>query len=55
MKLKCLNCGYEFDGTISYDELGWHSSCPECECSFDVDIPNNDLMEDLLMEQREQM
>lgn len=37
MKIKCLNCGYEFDGTAEYDELGWHSSCPECESSFDVD------------------
>ena len=39
MKLKCLNCGHEFDGSIGKDELGWHSSCPECECSFDVDVP----------------
>ena len=38
MKLKCLHCEYEFDGTIAWDELGWHSSCPECGCSFDVDI-----------------
>ena len=40
MKLGCLNCGYEFDGNISKDNLGWHSVCPECECSFDVDVPN---------------
>ena len=39
MKLKCLNCGHEFDGSISKDELGWHSSCPKCEGSFDVDVP----------------
>jgi hypothetical protein len=39
MKLRCLNCGHEFDGSISKDNLGWHSSCPECECSFDVDVP----------------
>lgn len=38
MKLKCLHCGYEFDGSIEKDELDWHSSCPECGCSFDVDI-----------------
>ena len=38
MKLKCLHCEHEFEGTISYDEFGWHSSCPECGCSFDVDI-----------------
>ncbi len=36
--LCCLNCGHEFDGTVEYDELGWHSSCPECGGSFDTDI-----------------
>jgi DNA-directed RNA polymerase subunit RPC12/RpoP len=36
-KLKCLQCGYEFSGTIETDELGAHSSCPECGGSFDVD------------------
>lgn len=40
MKLKCLHCGYEFDGSILKDELGWHSSCPDCKCSFDADVPN---------------
>lgn len=44
MKLKCLNCGYEFEGGISKDELGWHSSCPKCECSFDVDVPNGKII-----------
>ena len=39
MKLKCLNCGHEFEGCISLDALGWHSLCPECEGSFDVDVP----------------
>ena len=39
MKLKCLQCGHEFDGTIEYDELGWHSTCPKCDGSFDVDAP----------------
>ena len=39
MKLKCLNCGHEFDGSISKDELGWHSGCPKCNGSFDVDVP----------------
>ena len=38
MKLNCLHCGHEFDGTISKDELGWHSYCEECNTSFDVDI-----------------
>lgn len=39
MKLNCLNCGHEFDGSISKDNLGWHSSCSKCNCSFDVDVP----------------
>ena len=59
MKLKCLHCEYEFDGSIDKDELGWHSSCPECECSFDVDVNveeiKDDFLEDLRMEQQEQM
>lgn len=44
MKLKCLNCKHEFDGTIAYDELGWHSSCPECSSSFDVDLPEGSIV-----------
>ena len=39
MKLTCLNCGHEFDGDVSHDSLGWHSSCPECGGSFDTDAP----------------
>lgn len=39
MKLTCLQCGHKFEGGICYDELGWHSSCPECGGSFDVDVP----------------
>lgn len=39
MKLECWICGHEFDGSISYDPLGWHSYCEECDTSFDVDIP----------------
>lgn len=39
MKLKCLQCEYEFNGTVELDELGWHSSCPKCGGSFDVDKP----------------
>ena len=44
MKLKCLNCDYKFDGDISYDELGWHSMCPECGSSFDVDVPEGKIL-----------
>ena len=39
MKLVCMSCWHEFEGTITKDELGWHSVCPECESSFDVDVP----------------
>jgi len=39
MNLKCLQCGSEFSGPISKDALGWHSLCPECGGSFDVDVP----------------
>ena len=56
MKVKCLNCGYEFDvKKIYHDELGGFTVCPECEGSFDIDISNDDLLEDLRMEQKEQM
>lgn len=40
MKLKCLQCEHEFDGSISKDKLGWHGTCPECGGSFDVDVPD---------------
>lgn len=39
MKLTCLNCNHVFQGNVSYDNLGWHSSCPKCGASFDVDLP----------------
>ncbi len=39
MELTCANCYHIFNGTISLDNLGWHSVCPECGSSFDVDIP----------------
>ena len=38
MKIKCWNCGHEFEGTISKDELGYYSYCENCDSSFDVDI-----------------
>ena len=38
MKLHCLNCGHNFEGFISFDAYGWHSSCPACDGSFDVDV-----------------
>lgn len=44
MKLKCCNCGNKFEGTISHDELGWHSYCNECNTSFDVDVPNGKIL-----------
>ena len=37
MKVKCLNCGYEFETTeIKEDELGLHCICEECGASFDI-------------------
>lgn len=44
MKLKCLNCGREFEGSVSYDDLGWHSLCSECGSSFDVDLPKGKIV-----------
>lgn len=38
--LTCLNCEHEFDGDVSLDALGWHSACPECKSTFDVDVPD---------------
>lgn len=39
MKVKCLNCGHEFETTeIEEDNLGLHCICEECGASFDVDI-----------------
>ena len=43
MELKCLHCECGFDGAIELDELGWHSSCPECGCSFDVDMDEDNV------------
>ena len=35
----CLNCGKEFTfESASNDGLGWHTTCPECKGSFDIDI-----------------
>ena len=37
MKVKCLNCGHEFETTeIKEDYLGKHCICEECGASFDV-------------------
>jgi hypothetical protein len=38
MKIKCGNCGNEFNGSLGNDGLGWHGYCEECNCSFDVNI-----------------
>lgn len=38
MKIKCWNCGHEFDGSLSQDEWSWYGYCKECDSSFDVDI-----------------
>lgn len=44
MILKCLQCDHEFEGTISRDDLGWHSCCPFCGGSFDVDVPHGKII-----------
>lgn len=37
--VQCLNCGKIFHiSSASKDEMGWHTTCPECMGSFDVDI-----------------
>lgn len=37
MKVKCLNCGHEFETTeIKEDYLGKHCVCEKCGASFDV-------------------
>lgn len=39
MKVKCLNCGHEFETTeIKEDYLGKHCICEECGASFDVNM-----------------
>ena len=35
---ECLHCGTVSQKEVSYDELGWHTSCDACESSFDVDV-----------------
>ena len=41
MKLCCQSCGHEFEGLIFKDDLGFHTVCPICESSFDVDFYPN--------------
>lgn len=39
IKVTCLQCGYAFEtNSFECDDLGWYTTCPECEGSFDVDI-----------------
>jgi hypothetical protein len=34
---ECLNCGHEFElNGVSLDGLGWYTSCPACNSSFDI-------------------
>lgn len=44
MKIKCLHCGHLFEGSVSHDDLGWHSLCPKCNQSFDVDLPEGQII-----------
>lgn len=36
-KFICPHCGDEFYSSVELDGLGWHTSCPYCGGSFDVD------------------
>ena len=39
MEVKCLQCGHNFKfNGASCDENGWHTNCPKCDGSFDIDI-----------------
>ena len=49
MKIECLQCGHEFEfNGASKDDLGWHTTCPKCSGSFDIDI---DMVVDDVLEQ----
>lgn len=39
MVITCQSCLYMFSGSMFYDELGWHTICPQCGASFDVPVP----------------
>lgn len=41
----CMNCQKEFEGELSLDTLGWHTVCPFCGASFDVDAPDSRSMD----------
>lgn len=41
MKHTCPHCERNFERPISLDYLGWHTTCPFCEGSFDVDPDPN--------------
>lgn len=50
MKHICPHCGKEFEGYITEDYLGWQTSCPECQGSFDVRVsPAADILEAVLI------
>ena len=38
MKLRCQNCGHEFDGGFTKDSFGGHCVCPKCNTGFGVDV-----------------
>lgn len=37
MNHACPHCGNRFTSAVFLDYLGWHTACPFCEGSFDVD------------------
>lgn len=42
MKHICPHCDNSFQSKVEYDNLGWHTSCPYCGGSFDIDYTKID-------------
>lgn len=38
-KFTCRSCDHEFNGILHHDDLGWHTACPKCGASLDIDVP----------------
>lgn len=44
--VECLNCGFEFElEKIHNDKLGYFTMCPNCESSFDLQSPQEKILE----------
>lgn len=47
MKHTCPHCGNTFESNVEYDFYGWHTSCPACSGSFDVDYQGINFAKDV--------